>query len=294
MRNTSHNKTTQWVDLTLSKHGLAPREVNDHGLRMRVLLIGPEEAKALLTLNTDNRKVRPGRVKYYARVMKNNDWLLTHQGIAFSEDGVGLDLQHRMMAVMEAGIDIKLMVVEGLSREAFEAIDQMERRSTADALKMRKELTEEAKILIYMAGGSNCAAPTVSDIRDAAEAIREHSDYLFEVAPTKRKVVGAVPVRVAAIMLMNAHPTQVEKIAEIYRLFSLGRTEEYTPIMHAFNRQIADGKLKTDGSENRMDLFRRALVALDPACSSMKTVRLYGDVLQDEWRTLAKNIIGVD
>jgi hypothetical protein len=288
------NKSKHCVDLTLAKYGLAPREVNYHGLRVRILLIGPDEARALLSLNTDNRKVRRGRVKYYARVMKQNGWILTHQGIAFSEDGVGLDLQHRLLAVIEAGVDIELMVVEGLSKEAFAAIDQMERRSVADALKERQELTEEAKFLLSVAGGHNGCHPTISDIHDALEAIKEHSDYLYEVAPTRRKVVGAASMRVAAIMLMNANPLQREKVAKIYRIFSLGRTEDYTPIMHAFNRQIADGKIRTTGAEDRTDLFRRALVVLDPNCANMKTVRLYGDSLQDEWRAMAKNIIGLD
>lgn len=226
--------------------------------------------------------------------MKQNGWILTHQGIAFSEDGVGLDLQHRLNAVIESGVEIELMVVEGLSKKTFAAIDQMERRTTADALDIRQELAEEAKFLLTVAGGFNPNHPTIVDIRDAAESIMECSDYLHDVAPSKRKIVGSVSMRVAAIMLMNSNPTQVEKIAEIYKLFSLGRTEDYTPIMHAFNRQIADGKIKTDGSENRMDLFRRALVVLDPGCANMKTVRLYGDRLQDEWRGLAKNIIGLD
>ena len=287
-------KNRHFVDVVLAAHGIAPREVHDHGMRIRVLLIGPSEAKALLTLNTDNRKVRPGRVKYYARVMKNNDWMLTHQGIAFSEDGVGIDLQHRLMAVIEAGVDIKLMVVEGLSKEAFAAIDQMERRSVSDAIKMRRELTEEAKFMITVAGGHNCKHPTINDIRDASEAIVEHSDYLYEVAPTRRKIVTSVSMRVAAIMLMNANPTQVEKIADIYRIFSLARTEDYTSIMHSFHRQVADGKLEANGHENRMDLLRRALVVLDPSCANMKSVRLYGDSLQSEWRSVAKKIIGMD
>jgi hypothetical protein len=288
------SKSKHWVDVTLAAAGLEPREVHDHGLRVRVLTIGPAEAKALLTLNTDNRKIRPGRVKYYARVMKQNGWVLTHQGIAFSEDGVGLDLQHRLLAVIESGVDIKVMVVEGLSKEAFAAIDQMERRSVADALKLRQDLTEEAKFLLLIAGGHNGTHPTIEDVRDASEAIMEYSDYLRDVAPTKRKVVSAVSMRVAAIMLMMASPLQSEKIAAIYRLFSLGRTEDYTPIMHAFNRQVADGKMNTSDMSGRIDLFRRALIVLDPDCAAMKTVRLHGDSLQDGWRVFAKTIIGLD
>lgn len=287
-------KSKHWVDAALASDGLEPREVHDHGLRVRVLTIGPAEAEALLKLNTDNRKIRPGRVKYYARVMKQNGWVLTHQGIAFSEDGVGLDLQHRLLAVIQSGVDIKVMVVEGLSKEAFAAIDQMERRSVADALKMRQDLTEEAKFMLLVAGGQNGAHPTIDDIRDASEAIMEYSDYLRDTAPTKRKVVGAVSMRVAAIMLMMKAPHQAEKIAGIYRLFSLGRTEEYTPIMHAFNRQIADGKMNTSDAPGRIDLFRRAVIVLDPDCAAMKTVRLHGDGLQDEWRALAKTIIGLN
>lgn len=288
------NKSNHCVDGVLAAFGLRPNEVLDHGLRVRVLNIGPDEAKALLTLNTDNRKIRHGRVKYYARVMKNGEWILTHQGIAFSKSGIGLDLQHRLHGVILSGVAIQLMVVEGLSPEAFAAIDQQERRSVADAIKEDKRLVEEAKFLLIVSGGHDANHPTIRDIDDAAYAIKEMSESLVALAPTRTAIYASVAVRVATIMQMIDKPSKAHQIAQTYRTLTLRKTEEFTPIMHALMRNVNSGQIETSSHNGRIDLFRRAFRVLDPDNANLSKIQINGTSIPESVRQQAKDIIGIE
>ena len=57
-------------------------------METKVVLITPEMAKSMLAKNMkNNRPVLKGTVHGYARQMRNGKWKLTHQGIAFDENG---------------------------------------------------------------------------------------------------------------------------------------------------------------------------------------------------------------
>lgn len=264
------------VDDLLAKHGLRTREVFPPSIRTRYLLIGPREASALLEANQDNRPLRKNRVAFYARQMKKGDWRLTHQGIAFSSDGTGVDLQHRLSAVIESGVEITIMVTEGLERAAFQAIDQHERRSMADALRIPKSLSEEAKMMLTAARGDR--SPLLSEVAEVAAEIEVFSDALMDGCNTRRAVVSTVPVRCAAIVLMNEG--EPEQIIENYRRIVLHQTESWSPAMHAFGRQVANGSTAGWNSSTRRELMARSLIALDPKRSGVTKIQL-----KDGWQT---------
>lgn len=257
------------VDKLLRDAGLVAREVPDHGLRIRVMFVGPLEAAAMLKANQDNRRLRPGRVKFYARVQLAGSWMLTHQGIAFSADGSGIDLQHRLQAVILSGVEIKLIVVEGLERSAFEAIDQHERRSMSDALKLPRDVCEVAKFFRLVAHGETQPLP-----RDVDEVACQIVDAHSMLAPRVVKVMSAAPMRAAAVLLQLESPESAQLIADRYRDLVLHHTERWTPTMHAFGRQVGDGKLGSTRAPVRMDLFSRGLIVLDPRRAAVGKIQI--------------------
>lgn len=269
------------VDGLLAKAGLKPREVqaSNHGLKIRVLKIGPAEAAALLAANTGNRKLREKRASFYGRVMQSGDWKLTHQGIAFSSEGLGVDLQHRLTAVVKTGVEIEIMVTEGLHPSAFDAIDQHERRAMHDALKMKRHLVEEAKFLLYMAGGGIGGKPTLAEVSEAASELEEYSDKLNDAYATKVKIVTAVPMRLAAMTLMKEFPSKTQEILHKYRTLGMMKSELYTPIMHAFDRQIRLNQLQTVDQNGRMDVLIRGLRVLDPKHANTTRIQVASDAV---------------
>jgi hypothetical protein len=101
---------------------------------MQVETITPTQAEAYLTKNQNNRRVRQTAVDAYAADMKEGRWRLHHQGIAFSTTGRLLDGQHRLMAIVKAGIAVPMMVSWNVDESTFTVIDHGRKRDAGDAL----------------------------------------------------------------------------------------------------------------------------------------------------------------
>lgn len=101
---------------------------------MEVLSVSPELAAQWLTLNTNNRPLSKNAVQQLAAQIQRGEWQLTHQGIAFDEDDVLIDGQHRLAAVVKASRAVPMTVTHGVPRTAFTVMDTGRKRTGRDAL----------------------------------------------------------------------------------------------------------------------------------------------------------------
>ena len=82
------------------------------------ILITKDIADAMISRNTQNyRKVNWNLVHKYARAMEQGLWRSNGEPIIFDEDGLLKDGQHRLLAVLEYGVPVKMLVVRGVSRD---------------------------------------------------------------------------------------------------------------------------------------------------------------------------------
>ncbi|MYX28957.1 hypothetical protein GTY75_20375 [Streptomyces sp. SID8381] len=103
----------------------------------RLVQVTPELAETLLSRAVVNRRLDWGQVDFLADSIIRGEWQLTHQGIALDgplDTGSLLDGQHRLNAIIKAGISVWLYVFEGLPRTAFPVLDTGKRRSGVDTL----------------------------------------------------------------------------------------------------------------------------------------------------------------
>ncbi|KMV19641.1 hypothetical protein ACT17_06275 [Mycolicibacterium conceptionense] len=105
----------------------------------KVETITPERAAELLEANTTNRPLSTGTVQTFADAMRRGEWRVTHQGIAVGSDGVLVDGQHRLAAVIEAGVPVDLTVFTDVDPTTFGVLDIGKRRNAADALAIEGE-----------------------------------------------------------------------------------------------------------------------------------------------------------
>ena len=83
-------------------------------MNFKVELVTPALAKEWLEKNTNNRILNDVRVNDYIRDLKNGHWQLTHQGVAFYENGVLADGQHRLIAIAKSGISVEILVTRNM------------------------------------------------------------------------------------------------------------------------------------------------------------------------------------
>ena len=104
-------------------------------MKSELLIISPQMAKEMLLHNKTNRKIVQGRVDFYARQMKKGEWQATPEGISFYENGDLRDGQHRLRAIVAAGIPVQMYVTTGVPNESF-IVDRGTPRSITAILKI--------------------------------------------------------------------------------------------------------------------------------------------------------------
>lgn len=107
---------------------------NDGNESIRTVMeaINPDTARSILSRNAGNRPLRSRTlVEKIARDIKSGRWQINGATIRISKDGRVLDGQHRLNAIVEAGVPVKTLVVYGLDDECFHTIDTNQATRTA-------------------------------------------------------------------------------------------------------------------------------------------------------------------
>ena len=122
-------------------------------MKTEIVLVTPKLAKQWLgTVDAaKQRNLNPRTVTQYATAMKLGHWILTHQGIAFDVQGNLCDGQHRVAAIVESGIPVKIMVTTGMADKqgelfTFDAIDRGSLRGIAQQLQIRHGLANACQM----------------------------------------------------------------------------------------------------------------------------------------------------
>jgi hypothetical protein len=92
-------------------------------MKMRKEKITPKKAAEYLKRKLPNRRTRPSLVVKYATDMKAGRWMLTHEGIAFDKRGRLIDGQHRLEAIIVAGVSIEMYVFSDLNRQTMRSVN---------------------------------------------------------------------------------------------------------------------------------------------------------------------------
>lgn len=129
--------------------------------------ITPEIAEAYLRRNLRNRDVRHSKVEEYAMDMKAGKWQLTPQGISFYQNGDLADGQHRLLAVIEAGVPVKFWVTYDVPNDS-NIYDYGAKRKPHDILKLSgtEASTTTVALSRFLFNVANVKMPTIQMLND--------------------------------------------------------------------------------------------------------------------------------
>jgi hypothetical protein len=157
-----------------------------------VLDITPALADAwLCRCNSHNRSLIDAHVDRLVREMKAGRWRLTHQGIAFSNNQVLLDGQHRLWAVFLSGVTVPMRVFFNEPTESLEAIDAVRARSNDQIITLAGGVgavsCKELATLRAMVTGLGCyTRMTAGEEAELLVRYREAIDFAHEILPVAR------------------------------------------------------------------------------------------------------------
>lgn len=194
-------------------------------MRISVETLTANDAQALLLASTAQRQRRLDnkRVSLYAQQMRGGKWRITHQPIGIDTAGVLFDGQHRVSAIVAAGIPVTLTVARDADPSTFDVIDVGRTRNPGHALSIAgyqnvNVLASAARhYLVYSAltGTTRSTAPDVRGLWTAADIVEfmgsGDGDRVMASLPDGNRLayalgtVGAKTWLTAALALLRSH-----------------------------------------------------------------------------------------
>lgn len=237
-------------------------------MKMEIVSITPSMAASLLKMNKANRPLRRRRVDALKAAFSRGEYVMSHQGIAISEDEVLLDGQHRLTAIAEMPEDFAadMVVFLNVNPASFMVMDIGNRRSFSDVLKEDKRLVECARFLAALFNSNDI---TPASLEPFVEFARPWHDALLDFCPKNCKYFGAAAFRSAAVLLMAAG-SDADHVKAAYRSMCCADFAQMPTVCQVLYRAYLNGTLSTSG----LDPFARAIRVLDPENAHLKMVKV--------------------
>jgi len=188
------------------------------------MLITPDMASRWLQDgNTANRHLVASYAERLARDMKEGRWVLTHEGIAFDPHGRLLDGQHRLKAIVLAGVAIDMFVWFNITPAALLAINTGRKRTLVDSLTLSdtaSHITHHHMATLRAMLASVGAAPalTGAEAARAYQLHREAIDFAHAFLPHGHGLAGIATGTVRAVLARayySADPDRLEQFCQV-------------------------------------------------------------------------------
>jgi hypothetical protein len=197
-------------------------------MKTQMIDVTPEMAKEWLKSNNSNRNLGVNLVARYKKDMIDGKWSMTHQGIAFYDDGQLADGQHRLKAVVESGCTIPFLVTFGIEKTSGADIDGHRARNTVDAIKIGGLADwigkDEVSIINFMFRQSG----TKSSPHQIAEKCKEFK-YQLNLASrafcTKVRNISSAPI-MAAVVKASANGVSDNDLLNFCKVLTTGIPRE--------------------------------------------------------------------
>lgn len=230
-------------------------------MKISVMQITPDLAAEFLKRNTGNRTIRKTAVNQYADDLRRGNWKLTHQGVAISPSGRLLDGQHRLSAIVQAGIAAQMVVALDVDEGAYAVIDRGKPRRLTDAVQKPQKMVEIGAFICRLHGLGGVEAhhldPVLLSFEDQINDLYASSAH----TPKGRSTAG---IKAAVILRLKQNPNRhYTDLLDQWRAFMLSDFDAMWPSVKAFYKQIID-ESNGGGGQIQKDRAVRAWIAFDP------------------------------
>lgn len=205
------------------------------GLTMDVERITPSIAAEYLKKNMPlNRRINSSRVETYADDIRRGGWKLNGESICFNEKGELIDGQHRLLAIIKAGVPAEISVIRGVGND-IALFDRGANRTETQILRMRNDVAFKpsssiiASIKLYLsitygkqdnrAWSSTAIVEFVNTFASLLQKVHEitevtSSRYTSTPVNTKK---ACVQVAVMGALMMSEEPEKLVRFFDIFR-----------------------------------------------------------------------------
>ena len=253
---------------------------NQPNVDMKVVTITPEVAQRLLdTSNYDNRFLRKAHVASLAGRIKNGEGKLTPQGIIIHSSGRLLDGQHRLAAIVQAGIPVTTTMFTVTDDSIFTALDQGAKRSMADITNTDGRVMDTVNFCtrLMLNRFSSLSFGLVEPVLNSS--VGRLAQELIDFCPTTRKGTSSSPVKAACVSAV-IFGSPKDYTFELYRNLVMVNARSLPPIGEAFLRQLNTGSIDFSKANGGKDIYARSVKLFSYKNRNLGVIKLNKDSLQ--------------
>ncbi len=235
-----------------------------------ILDITPSMAEVwLMERNPHNRRVVEAHAERMAGEMKAGRWRLTHQGIAFDTNGVLIDGQHRLWAIVLSGCTVPMRLFFNEPIESLGAIDVVRARTNDEVITLAGGMGEVTRrdlaTLRAMITGLEC----YDRMMPGEEAIvwrrhRQAVEFAHQILPNSRfrGVANAITRGVLARAFYSGNHAKLRHFADVLQSgVSTGEADESVVTLFRFLIEASQGRRGRPEARERYAKTERALFA---------------------------------
>ena len=221
---------------------------------VKLVEVTPDLACEMLEKNDMNRNVDEKRVRQYAKDMKVGRWAMNGSTIVVAEDGTLLDGQHRLWAIIEANVPVKLLIVYNADKDSIVTMDIGKARSASNIMQIEQSahsvtaatLTKLLWIHDFvdekLAPMSCCLDVSNTELRNYCSECRDMIEQAADIAEHKHPFVKSHMA--LAYCLIGRTTAHRDKMKSFFDALKTGcNIDMKHPIMTLRNR-LLDNRLK--------------------------------------------------
>jgi len=257
---------------------------------IKVVWMTPDLAKTLLQNSDGNRRLRSARVDLYAKNMRARSWGMPPDCIiCVASDGRLLNGRHRLNAVVQADLSVKMQIAYDVDPETFRFMDRGASRSAEDLFGITRDQANVARRLILVA--RNDTSPLYEEVNHVARKISDSLAYLTDGASHCTKIFASSPIRAAAIIrLVNPKSSQSEReyVKEAYYNLITSNHSKWVGAISSLADFVQTRTWENSTNVGRIACTVIAYYAFNPKLSEkgIKLGMIRRDIVRDEMREL--------
>jgi hypothetical protein len=238
------------------------------------MTVTPDLAKEWLKSNVNNRKVSKQNLEFLVNQIKDGKWKFNGDTIVFDEDGILLDGQHRLEAVVVSGKTLTSNVTLGIERNSFHTIDTGKVRNSSDVLstqgyKRPTVVSASAKLVMALETGvkgivSGGIKSSKFDNLDVLNFVKSRADFA-DVIGEAHSIWQTMPQRFVSgsifcamyYLFYKKHTTQARSFMKSVAVGT--GIESNSPAFHLRNRLIRmhNDKLRKFGTFQKCGIIAK-------------------------------------
>lgn len=242
-------------------------------MKTAIETITPSVARVMLQNNTSNRPIRNGHVETLRLSFERGEYVPTHQGIAFADDGSLIDGQHRLTAIslLPEGSKFQMLVTHDLPREfVFPVVDATQaKRSASDALGISNQLGQTASFFAKLYQ-TDRAGVTPTFVAPFADWIAPEMDSLLAFCAATSKTWSSGPVRAACVLQMK--DGHADYALMVYRAMVTFDIESMPAVARSMLKAWQAGNVRASSGAN--EIFAKCLKMFNPKSRNLSLVRV--------------------